>query len=174
MRTFERVGSRGVIAVPMAVAYVATMFYDPVSLAIIGAEFAARGAARRMEIAHCRPGEALTLRRERSIIGGHPAVGVYSEGGVQIGYVTPDAAGMVAGQLAVARAIFVNADTFGAVARITFDGSTPTLPQPKRKPERIIPAGYPADDYCDIFPNWRGAADLAQRTTSIPTIQLTD
>ncbi|WP_188064798.1 hypothetical protein [Sphingobium sp. KCTC 72723] len=93
---------------------------------------------------------------------------------MQIGYVSPVAAGMVAGQLAVTRAIFVNADTFGAVARFTFDGSKPILPQPHQKPKRMIPAGYPADEYCGIFPIVRGAADVAQRTCSIPTIHLTD
>lgn len=150
------------------------MFQRSISIAIIGVDFPRRGETRRAEIGLCRPGEPLDLRRERRPIGGRAAVGVYSARGVQIGYVSPEDADMIAGQIAVARAIFSNADTFGAVGRFTLDGSTPALRQPKPKPQRIVPAGYPADEYCDILPNARGAADVAQRTCSIPTIHLTD
>lgn len=129
------------------------MNHGATSVIIVGADFPRRGAARRAEIAACRPGEVLELRRERAAIGGRAAVGVYSARGVQIGYVWPESADQVAGQIAVARAIFHMPEKWGAVARITLDGSTPTLPQPKPR-RQIVQHPAPArDEYCNIFEN---------------------
>jgi hypothetical protein len=127
------------------------MFQGSTSTVIIGADFPQRGPARRAEIAACQPGEALELRRERTPIGGHAAVGVYSARGVQIGYIWPDSADQVAGQIAVARAIFYTAETWGAAAQITLDGSSPALPHPKPKPQINYPPRPPRDEYCGIF-----------------------
>ncbi|WP_461159275.1 HIRAN domain-containing protein [Sphingobium sp. TomMM35A] len=130
------------------------MFASVASIPVVGAALpTARGAARLAEIAACRPGETLELRRERGTRGGKRAVGVYSPRGVQIGYVSPSQADRVAGMVAIARAIFQRPDTFGAVARITFDGSTPVLPEPKPKPRRDPPPRPPADEFCGIFPS---------------------
>jgi hypothetical protein len=71
---------------------------------------------------------------------------------VQIGYLWPDDAERVAGLVAVARAIFHRPDTFGAVARIRFDGSSPMLPPAKPKCERREPPRPPRDEFCGIFP----------------------
>ena len=126
------------------------------ALVVVGAHFpTARAALRRAEISACQPGEALELRRERRDRSGGWKVGVYSSRGVQIGYVLPSQLEWGAVMLSTARAIFQGADTFGAVARVTFDGSAPTLPKPKPKPERREPPRPPADEYCDIFPAGR-------------------
>ena len=141
------------VASSLPAPYVLQMFQNESSVAVMGIERAtARAAARREEIARCQPGERLELRRERGTRGGRRVVGVYSARGVQIGYVFPEAAERVAGQIAVARAIFQCAETFGAVARITLDGSTPALPPPRPKPERRDPPRPPRDEFCDIFP----------------------
>lgn len=92
------------------------------------------------------------MRRERGTRGGKRVVGVYSARGAEIGYISPGDADRLAGLVFAARAIFQGADTFGAIARVTFDGSTPSLPQPKPKPQRITPPRPTADEYCDIFP----------------------
>lgn len=124
-----------------------------IALVIVGAHFpTTRAALRRAEIAVCQPGERLELRRERRDRSGGWKIGVYSPRGVQIGYVLPGQIEWSAGMLSTARAIFQGADTFGAVARVTFDGSAPMLPRPKPKPERREPPRPPADEYCDIFP----------------------
>lgn len=129
------------------------MFQGSTSIAIEGARRAtSRGAERHAEIAKCRPGEVLELRRERHRVRGARAVGVYSPRGVQIGYVSSPDADHIAGQVAVARAVFQRSDTFGAVISLTLDGTTPTLPQPKPDRPRGRPAPDPVDEFCDIFP----------------------
>lgn len=122
-------------------------------MVVIGADYPNhRGAARRAEIALCQPGDVLEFRRERSTIEGKRAVGVYSPRGVQIGYAHPGEADEIAGLIAVARAVFQTADTWGAVIRVTLDGSTPTLPAPIPRSRHVRPPAEPADEYCDIFP----------------------
>lgn len=121
------------------------------SLPVSGAALhTARAAVRRAEISQCRPGDPLTLRRERDRRG-DPAVAVISERGIEIGRVDGPHVRMIAGQVAVARAVFQAADTFGAVIRVAFDGTTPALPQPKpRKKFERPPA--PVDQFCEIIP----------------------
>lgn len=124
-----------------------------IALVVVGAHFpTARAALRRAEIAACQPGDRLELRRERRDRSGGWKISVYSPRGVQIGYVMPNQAEWCAGRLSVAQAIFQCSETFGAVARVTFDGSAPMLPRPKPKPERREPHRPPRDEFCDIFP----------------------
>lgn len=93
------------------------------------------------------PGEAVELRPEPKNPADSRAIGVYSARDVQIGYIQAEYAQWIGGQLAVVRAIFQRADTFGAVIRVTFDGSTPVLPVQKPKPVRSIPiTGDEVDD----------------------------
>ncbi len=107
-------------------------------------------AARLAEIAKCRPGEILELRRERHKVRGGRAVGVYSPRGIQIGYVSSPYADHIAGQVAVARAVFQRPDSFGAVIALTLDGTAPALPQPKPERPRGQPVPEPVDDFCEI------------------------
>ena len=133
--------------------YVPVMFQGSTSMVVIGADYPnSRGTTRRAEIALCQPGDVLEFRRERGTIEGKRAVGVYSPRGVQIGYAHPGDADELAGMVAVARAVFQTADTWGAVIRVTLDGSTPTLPTPKPRPRYVRPPAEPADEYCDILP----------------------
>ncbi|MGW8202961.1 hypothetical protein ACWGM0_10490 [Sphingomonas bisphenolicum] len=142
-----------VIATSRANAYVPVMFSGTTSLAIVGAAYPnRRGAERRAEIALCRPGDPMTFRRLRGPAGGLRSVGVYSERGVQVGYVGPDDLAQMPGLVSLGRAVFQSADTWGCVIRATADGSTPTLPQPKPRPQIIYPPRPPVDEYCDIFP----------------------
>lgn len=130
------------------------MFSQEASVPVLGADLPTpRAAERREEITRCHPGDILELRREAEKRRGSRIVGVYSPRGVQIGYIFPDRLGHAVRLTSMARAIFQNPDTFGAVARINFDGRAPTLPQPKPKPRRIMPPRPPADEFCDIFPS---------------------
>jgi len=141
------------------------MFSREASLAIVGPDLTtSRAARRRAEIAACRPGEPLELKRRSGMRGGSRVVAVYSPRGIEIGYISPRDADRVAGLISITRAIFQNADTFGAIGRFTFDGSAPALPAPKSKTERREPPRPPADEFCDIFPTKR-----ASRPVSIPT-----
>ena len=132
------------------------------SLAVVGADYPnKRGPGRRFEIALCMPGEAVELRPEPKNPADSRAIGVYSARDVQIGYIQAEYAQWIGGQLAVVRAIFQRADTFGAVIRVTFDGSTPVLPveklklaQPTHAPDEGAdpdwPPREPTDDFGDI------------------------
>lgn len=114
------------------------------SLAVVGAEYPnKRGPTRRFEIKLCRPGEPVELRREPKNPADSRAIGVYSCRGVQIGYVSAERASLVGqwikrGQV---RAIFQREDTFGAVIRISTDGSAPELPVEKSRKAK------PASEY---------------------------
>lgn len=144
-----------VVASPTVAAYVPHMFDVAFSLPVMaGRQKTARGASRQTEIAMARPGDALTLRRENGTRGGRPMVGVYSDRGEQMGYISPDRAQDVAGLVAVARAIFRRADTFGCVIDITVDGSTPALPATARQPDRQARPQVEArrDEFASIFP----------------------
>lgn len=128
------------------------MFRSTESFTVIGVDFKTRQAPiRRAEISMSVPGDQLTLKRERFLIGGHPAVGVYSARGRQIGYIWPHHAHLLLEFTRVARAIYQSAETFGAVVRVTVDGSLPTIALPKPKPRLIMPPREPRDEFCDIF-----------------------
>lgn len=129
------------------------MFQTPLTVPVIGADFKnARGKARQAAIAQCRPGEGLTLRRERCIVQGRAAVGVYTVAGDQIGYVYPEWADEVAANIKESRAIFKAQDSWGAVAIFSFDGIPPTLPSPP-PPRKFMQPVEPMDEFCDIFPD---------------------
>lgn len=128
------------------------MFTGSVSFLIVGSDFPTnRAASRRAEIGISVPGDALTLRRERGKIGRRPAVGVYTARGRQIGYIQPHEVDLVLAGADSAQAIFQSRETFGAVARITLDGSKPALRQPEPKPQLVRPAREPVDEFCEIF-----------------------
>ncbi|RYM07977.1 hypothetical protein EWH12_17740 [Sphingobium cupriresistens] len=149
------------IATSRAKAYVPVMFSGSTLLAIEGADYPNhRGAERRAEIAQCRPGDPLTFRRLRGPAGGKRSVGVYSERGVQLGYVGPDDLAQMPGLASIGRAIFQSADTWGCVIAATADGSAPVLRAPRAQPKLVVPPRPPRDEYCDIFP----AAKQGRRT----------
>jgi len=143
------------------------MFHGCASLAVIGADYPnCRGAERRTEIAQCRPAEPLTFRRLRGPTDGKRLIGIYSERGVQIGYVTPGDIAQMPGLASVGRAVFQNADKWGCVIRATADGSTPALPQPKPKPQIIHHPRPPRNEFRSIFPHTQGGGGCRREVLS--------
>lgn len=102
------------------------------SLAVVGAGFQnKRGPSRRFELQMCSPGERVELRPEPKNPADPRAIAVYSSRGIQIGYLTAERCGWIGGMLAEGVeivAIFQAHASFGAWIRISFDGTTPTLP----------------------------------------------
>lgn len=115
------------------------------SLAVVGVDFDnKRGPTRRFEIAICVPGEPVQLRREPKNPADSRAIGVYSMREVQIGYIRAEQAQWIGAMLDSMVAIFQRADTFGAVIRVTFDGSAPLLP--KSLPSKAVRGAVCPDD----------------------------
>lgn len=124
------------------------------SLEVVGADYPNRkGPTRRFEIAVCLPGEPVELRPEPKNPADPSAVAVYSQRGVQLGYLTASRCGQIGALLrngAPIRAAFQEATRSGAAIRVTFDGSEPVLPPPStdRVPEQDWwPDEEPPDEY---------------------------
>lgn len=153
------------IAAAVAMTYVLHMFSGSLSFVVTGAAFkTARTYGRHAEIGISAPGDALTLRRDPGMIGHQPTIGVYTARARQIGYIQPHEVDFILPDIAKAEAIFQSGETFGAVSRITLDGSKPTLPQPKPKPQLRLPPAEPRDEYVGIFANANREGGRAQRT----------
>lgn len=123
------------------------------SLAVVGADFPnKRGPARRFEIALCRPGDPVEMRPEPKNPADPRAIAVYSDRGVQIGYLTAERCGRIGAMIAEGRpiaAVFQRATTYGAIIRAAFDGEAPTLPDEPRQPAgdpRFWPDDIPPDE----------------------------
>lgn len=121
----------------------------PITLAVVGAPFPnADGSDRRFEIRLCRPGEPIELRPEPKNRKDPRAIAVYSERGVQIGYLSAERAGRIGGIMRAGhdlRAIFQEETAFGAWIRVAFDGDRPHLPARRAAP--------PAEDDSGWFPD---------------------
>lgn len=102
------------------------------SLAVVGADHPnRRGPGRRFELRLCSPGEPIELRPEPKNPADPRAIAVYSSRGVQLGYLTAERCGWIGGMLAEGVeivAVFQARASFGAWIRISFDGTTPTIP----------------------------------------------
>jgi len=101
------------------------------SLAVVGADYPnRRGPGRRFEIEICRPGEPIHLVPEPKNPADPRAVAVFSERGVQLGYLTAERCGLIGKAIRdgrVVRAIFQKKAPYGAVIRVAF-GVDPVLP----------------------------------------------
>lgn len=128
------------------------------SAAIVGADYPNKGKSptRRFEIALCAPGDPLELRPEPENPADEHAIAVYSERGVQMGYISSQRAVRVAQLIRqghTVTAIFQEATRFGAFARVSFDGTVPELPSPAAALEEpgegidAEPEWYPDDSY---------------------------
>lgn len=104
------------------------------SLAVVGVDFPnkVRGPSRRFEIAVCHPGDPIELRPEPKNPADERAIAVYSERGVQMGYLRAEHAYRIGRALQGGHsvtAIFQEATRYGAAIRIAFDGEMPVLPE---------------------------------------------
>lgn len=125
-----------------------------ISLAVVGADYPnKRGPGRRFEIAICKPGEPVDLRLEPNNPADSRAVAVYSCRGIQIGYLTAERAPLVGPAVRERRikAIFQQADRWGATIRAAYDGATPTLPSPRDSNAAEWPP--PGSDDADWWPD---------------------
>jgi hypothetical protein len=104
------------------------------SLAVVGVAYPNEDKSksnRRFEIKLCVPGDPVDLRPEPKNKHDPSAVAVFSERGVQIGYVTAERCGRIGAMIREGRellAIFQDEAQFGAWIRVAFDGEEPVLP----------------------------------------------
>lgn len=109
------------------------------SLAVVGLDFPNRDkSSRRFEIALCAPGDPVELRPEPKNPVDPRAVAVYSERGMQIGYLSAERCGLVGKRIRAGEevsAVFQEADRYKAVIRARFGGGAPTLPARAEGPE---------------------------------------
>lgn len=126
------------------------------SLHVVGAAHPnKRGGDRRFEILLCTPGEPVLLMPEPRNPADPQAVAVFSERGVQIGYLTAERApwiGAMVREGREVRAIFQEATATGAAIRIGLDGAVPVLPTPKPRPEASALRDADADFWPDYLP----------------------
>lgn len=130
----------------------------PLTLHIVGADYPnKRGPGRRFAIAMCRPGVPVELRPEPRNPADPRAIAVYSEQGVQLGYLTAERCGLIGRRMAQGmdvRAVFQCATASGAAIRVTFDGSEPVLPtRPDDPPDETPPDFWPDPEWPEEFPS---------------------
>lgn len=117
-----------------------------ITLPIVGAVYPnKRGPTRLFEIAVSKPGDLVELRPEPNNPYDEHAVAVFSERGVQMGYIPSARAVRIAQvirQGAELVAVFQTAIHEGALIRVAFDGSTPDLPP-----------DFPPDETPDFWPD---------------------
>ncbi|WP_298290336.1 HIRAN domain-containing protein [Novosphingobium sp.] len=132
------------------------------SLAIVGADFPnddKSGSNRRFEIALCKPGDVVHLVPEPTNNADPNAVAVFSERGIQIGYISAERCGRIGAIIRDGRdfsAVFQQAAPYGCVIRIAFDGQAPVVdlnakPIPRR-PE--LAEGADPDFGFEPDPEW--------------------
>lgn len=132
------------------------------SLAVVGADYDNEDKARsnrRFEIALCRPGDRVELVPEPKNKADRNAVAVFSERGIQIGYITAERCGRIGALIRdkrQLRAVFQQAAPYGCVIRVAFDGEEPVVdinakPIPRR-PE--IAEGADPDFEFQPDPEW--------------------
>ena len=124
------------------------------SLAIVGADYPNKGKSpgRRFEIALCAPGDPLELRPEPENPADEHAIAVYSERGVQIGYVSSQRAPWIGSLIRRGHepvAVFQEQTTYGAVIRVAFDGEAPLLPLSEQQVAKDDPPFWPDPDWTD-------------------------
>jgi hypothetical protein len=128
------------------------------SLAIVGVDHPNKDKSdRRFEILLCAPGDPVAVEPEPRNPADSNAIAVFSERGIQIGYVTAERAPYIGGIIrsgTEVRAIFQEKTQWGAVIRVAFDGGAPTLPLPKPTEDRplSIDQASPDDFYPDYIP----------------------
>jgi hypothetical protein len=100
------------------------------SLAVVGAKHKnADGSDRELEIEACAPGEPVELVPEPENEHDPHAIAVFSERGVQLGYISAERAPRIGSFMAEHDiiAVFQRPSEFGAWIRASFDGEPPVL-----------------------------------------------
>lgn len=108
------------------------------------------GSDRKFEILLCAPGDPVELRPEPKNKHDERAIAVFSERGVQIGYLTAERCGRIGALIREGRelvAVFQVATGVGAWIRVSFDGTVPQLPAPQPAPAEG------ADPEPDFYPD---------------------
>lgn len=103
------------------------------SFSVVGADYPNKdGSSRHEELDLCQPGEAVELVHEPDNDVDPRAVAVFSERGVQIGYIRAERAQLVLAELGrgPVTAIFQQRELTCAIIRAGFRGALPILPQP--------------------------------------------
>lgn len=123
------------------------------SLAVVGVRHPNRDKSNRgFEILLCRPGDVIELRPEPKNKHDEHAVAVFSERGVQLGYLTAERApyiGKIIRQGREVTAVFQQAVPFGAWLRVAFDGEQPVLPPDRPAPTEDPDSGWFPDEVWD-------------------------
>lgn len=140
------------------------MTLPSLSLAVVGVRHANKDKSksnRRFEIALCKPGDAVELRPEPKNPADPNSVAVFSDRGVQLGYLTAERCVRIGALIREGRevqAVFQCAAEHGAWIRVAFDGQEPVVdPNPlpptaaKQPPEGIDPEPefYPDPEWDD-------------------------
>jgi hypothetical protein len=102
------------------------------SLAVVGVDYPnRRGPGRRFAIALCKRGDPVELRPEPNNPADPCAVAIFSERGVQMGYLSAERAPWIGGMIRAGReivALFQEPTRHGCIIRIGIDGGAPELP----------------------------------------------
>lgn len=119
------------------------------SLVIVGADHPNKDKTnRRSEILSSKPGEPVHLVPEPKNPIDPQAVAIFSDRGIQIGYVKAERAQLIHSYLSrgrVTAAIFQDRADCGCVIRIGLDGDEPVLPE--------LPTDSHLND-CDFYPDF--------------------
>lgn len=120
------------------------------SLAVVGIDFPNPDKSRsnrRFELALCVPGDQVELRPEPRNRHDPNAVAVFSERGVQLGYLSAERAPWIGRKLGEEEAIAVFQQLLADVAlvRVRFGGGAPSLPPEREAAPRGDDDGFHAD-----------------------------
>lgn len=133
------------------------MALPAMSLAVVGVQYPNNDKSnRQFEIAVCKPGERIELRPEPKNIADENAVAVYSERGVQIGYLTAERCGRIGSLLRDGvdiRTVFQVQAPWGCWIRATLDGTEPIVDLNARPMKPQMPAGEGVDPDSDFYPD---------------------
>lgn len=121
------------------------------SLAVVGIDHPNEDKSRsnrRFEARLCKAGDPVELRREPKNKHDENAVAVFSERGVQLGYLTAERAPWIGGKLAAGEevvAVFQGESAAATIIRVRFGGGAPTPPMPRplpayKDPDEVIDA----------------------------------
>lgn len=126
------------------------MDHRELSLAVVGIDHPNGDKAksnRRFELLQCRPGDPVELKREPRNRHDPYAVAVFSERGIQIGYLTAERAPWIGGKIEAGEALVAIFQALGnaaATIRVRFGGDAPNLPA---APHPIPATDADADDF---------------------------